>query len=185
MFAEQCGTICDLYAYTPMLHALVVLAAEKAEPDKTAFYILGGVWVAWAVVLSAIGFIHRRQGRWAEALTELTHVTGLNPRDHGVFFELGLTYGLLLHRYADADHALERAISLAPDIPLSQRDPSGPTPVLLETSRAGIFGVGDVRSGSIKRVAAAIGEGSMAVRLVFDRLQASVVAVTEPAQAAR
>ena len=28
-----------------------------------------------------------------------------------------MTYGLLLHRYADADHALERAISLAPDIP--------------------------------------------------------------------
>jgi thioredoxin reductase (NADPH) len=40
---------------------------------------------------------------------------------------------------------------------------------LLETSRPGIFAVGDVRSGSVKRAAAAIGEGSMAVRLVFDR----------------
>jgi thioredoxin reductase (NADPH) len=45
-------------------------------------------------------------------------------------------------------------------------------PLLLETSRPGIFCVGDVRSGSIKRVATAIGEGSMAVRLVFDRAQA-------------
>ncbi len=45
-------------------------------------------------------------------------------------------------------------------------------PFLLETSRPGIFSVGDVRSGSVKRVATAIGEGSMAVRLVFDRAQA-------------
>jgi thioredoxin reductase (NADPH) len=44
-------------------------------------------------------------------------------------------------------------------------------PLLLETSRPGIFCVGDVRSGSVKRVATAIGEGSMAVRLVFDRVQ--------------
>jgi thioredoxin reductase (NADPH) len=57
-----------------------------------------------------------------------------------------------------------------PDIPLSGPEPDGPTPLFLETSRDGIFGVGDVRSGSIKRVATAIGEGSMAVRLVFDRL---------------
>jgi hypothetical protein len=37
----------------------------------------------------------------------------------------------------------------------------------------GIFAVGDVRSGSVKRAAAAIGEGSMAVRLVFDRLKST------------
>jgi len=43
----------------------------------------------------------------------------------------------------------------------------------LETSRPGVFAVGDVRSGSVKRAAAAIGEGSTAVRLVFDRLQAT------------
>jgi thioredoxin reductase (NADPH) len=60
-----------------------------------------------------------------------------------------------------------------PDLPLSRRDPGGRTPLFLETSRPGVFGVGDVRSGSIKRVATAIGEGSMAVRLVFDRLEDS------------
>jgi len=43
----------------------------------------------------------------------------------------------------------------------------------LETSRPGVFAVGDVRSGSIKRVASAVGEGSMAVRLVYDRLAAA------------
>jgi len=43
-------------------------------------------------------------------------------------------------------------------------------PLFLETSRPGIFAVGDVHSGSVKRVASAVGEGSMAVRLVHQRL---------------
>jgi thioredoxin reductase (NADPH) len=41
-------------------------------------------------------------------------------------------------------------------------------PFLLETSRPGVFAVGDVRAGSAKRVAAAVGEGSMAVQLVHE-----------------
>jgi thioredoxin reductase (NADPH) len=44
-------------------------------------------------------------------------------------------------------------------------------PQLLETSRPGVFAVGDVRSGSIKRVASAVGEGSMAVRLAYEYLE--------------
>jgi thioredoxin reductase (NADPH) len=43
-------------------------------------------------------------------------------------------------------------------------------PLMLETSRPGVFAVGDVRSGSVKRVASAVGEGSMAVRLVHQHL---------------
>jgi thioredoxin reductase (NADPH) len=43
-------------------------------------------------------------------------------------------------------------------------------PLLLETTKPGVFAVGDVRSGSIKRVAAAAGEGAMAVRLVHEHL---------------
>src|SRR3954464_10602094 len=42
----------------------------------------------------------------------------------------------------------------------------GGQPLFLETSRPAIFAVGDVRAGSIKRVASAVGEGSMAVRLI-------------------
>ncbi len=53
------------------------------------------------------------------------------------------------------------------------------TPLVLETSRPGIFCVGDVRSRSIKRVAAAVGEGSMAVRLVFERLEAAGLAMSD------
>jgi thioredoxin reductase (NADPH) len=43
-------------------------------------------------------------------------------------------------------------------------------PLPLETSLPGLFAAGDVRSGSIKRCAAAIGEGSMVVALVHQRL---------------
>jgi thioredoxin reductase (NADPH) len=48
---------------------------------------------------------------------------------------------------------------------------------LLETSVPGIFAAGDVRSGSTKRCAAAVGEGSMAVQLVHEHLAASSVGV--------
>ena len=44
-------------------------------------------------------------------------------------------------------------------------------PLPLETSIPGLFAAGDVRSGSTKRVAAAVGEGSMAVALVHRRVQ--------------
>jgi thioredoxin reductase (NADPH) len=39
----------------------------------------------------------------------------------------------------------------------------------LETSRPGIFAAGDVRRGSAKRVATAVGEGALAIRLAFER----------------
>jgi thioredoxin reductase (NADPH) len=43
-------------------------------------------------------------------------------------------------------------------------------PFLLETSLPGVFAAGDVRSGSIKRCASAVGEGSMAVKLIHQYL---------------
>ncbi len=49
--------------------------------------------------------------------------------------------------------------------------PLARAPHLLETSRPGIFAVGDVRAGSVKRVAAAVGEGSASVQFVHRALQ--------------
>jgi thioredoxin reductase (NADPH) len=60
------------------------------------------------------------------------------------------------------------------DLPLSHLDPAGDgrqrAPLPLETSLPGVFAAGDVRSGSIKRVASAVGEGAMAVRLIHQYL---------------
>ena len=53
----------------------------------------------------------------------------------------------------------------APDCWPLERDP-----LPLETSRVGLFAAGDVRHGSTKRVAAAVGEGSMVASLIFSRL---------------
>jgi thioredoxin reductase (NADPH) len=65
-------------------------------------------------------------------------------------------------------------IKTGPD--LSQDDlaaaawPLSRPPYLLETSRPGVFAVGDVRGGNIKRVASAVGEGAIAVAFVHQVL---------------
>ena len=66
-------------------------------------------------------------------------------------------------------------IKTGPD--LSQHDlaaarwPLTRPPHLLETSLPGVFAVGDVRGGNIKRVASAVGEGSIAVAFVHQVLR--------------
>jgi Thioredoxin reductase len=49
--------------------------------------------------------------------------------------------------------------------------PSGSGTLLLESSRTGVFAAGDVRAGSVKRVASAVGDGAIAVRMVHERLR--------------
>jgi len=51
-------------------------------------------------------------------------------------------------------------------------------PLPLETSLPGVFAVGDVRAGSVKRVASAVGEGSVAIPQVHQHLQRQA---TQPA----
>jgi thioredoxin reductase (NADPH) len=62
-----------------------------------------------------------------------------------------------------------------PEAVVAHRDSgSGHRVLSFETTRAGVFAVGDVRSGSVKRVASAVGEGSMVVRLIHEYLDAIV-----------
>jgi thioredoxin reductase (NADPH) len=60
---------------------------------------------------------------------------------------------------------------LSADDLASAKWPLTRSPYLLETSRPGIFAVGDVRGGNIKRVASAVGEGSIAVAFVHQVLR--------------
>ena len=55
---------------------------------------------------------------------------------------------------------------------VTARWPLARSPYLLETSLPGVFAVGDVRGGNIKRVASAVGEGSIAVAFVHRTLAA-------------
>ncbi len=67
--------------------------------------------------------------------------------------------------------AWARPIGLYPDRPdLAERWTLEQEPYLLETSKPGVFAVGDVRHGSVKRVASAVGDGSIAIRLMHDYL---------------
>jgi thioredoxin reductase (NADPH) len=56
-------------------------------------------------------------------------------------------------------------------------------PGLLETSMPGVFAAGDVRHGSVKRVASAVGEGSIAIQLVHNLLAADEPGARDPARA--
>jgi thioredoxin reductase (NADPH) len=60
---------------------------------------------------------------------------------------------------------------LSPEDLSAARWPLARPPHLLETSLPGVFAVGDVRGGSIKRVASAVGEGSIAISFVHQVLQ--------------
>src|SRR5262249_37740451 len=60
--------------------------------------------------------------------------------------------------------------ALSADDPAAAGGPLARPPYLLETSRPGVFAVGDVRGGNMKRVAAAVGEGSTAIALVHQVL---------------
>jgi thioredoxin reductase (NADPH) len=56
-------------------------------------------------------------------------------------------------------------------------------PLLLETSMPGVFAAGDVRHGSVKRVASAVGEGSIAIRLVHEHAAPAIPVRERPAHA--
>jgi thioredoxin reductase (NADPH) len=60
---------------------------------------------------------------------------------------------------------------LSPDELAAAGWPANRAPYLLETSRPGVFAVGDARAGNIKRVASAVGEGSIAIAFVHQVLQ--------------
>jgi thioredoxin reductase (NADPH) len=89
------------------------------------------------------------------------------------------TGGLFIFIGADAETAwLPPDIALDPDgYVLTGPDVAGKSweldrdPYLLETSVPGIFAAGDVRFGPVKRVAAAVGEGSMAIAFVRQYLK--------------
>jgi thioredoxin reductase (NADPH) len=66
---------------------------------------------------------------------------------------------------------LKTGPDLTPEDLAKAKWPLSRAPHLLETSQPGIFAVGDVRCGNIKRVASAVGEGSIAVAFVHQVLR--------------
>jgi thioredoxin reductase len=73
-------------------------------------------------------------------------------------------------------------ILTGPDLPAGTRWPPGRPPLPLETSLPGVFAAGDVRRGSVNRVASAVGEGAATIPLVHRHLRTTAAA---PAAAGR
>jgi thioredoxin reductase (NADPH) len=71
----------------------------------------------------------------------------------------------------DAKGFIKTGPDLSPENLSTSHWPFARQPHLLETSLPGVFAVGDVRGGSIKRVASAVGEGSTAISLIHKVLQ--------------
>jgi thioredoxin reductase (NADPH) len=71
----------------------------------------------------------------------------------------------------DAKGFIKTGSDLSPEDLSAARSPLARSPYLLETSLPGVFAIGDVRGGSVKRVASAVGEGSIAISFVHQVLQ--------------
>jgi thioredoxin reductase (NADPH) len=113
----------------------------------------------WTEIEAVEGDAHLERIGWRDARTgatgtrEIRHLfvmTGANPNTAWLAGRLAL----------DNKQFIKTGAELGPDWPLRR------PPYPLETSIPGVFAAGDIRAGSVKRVASAVGEGSMAVQLV-------------------
>jgi thioredoxin reductase (NADPH) len=144
--------------------ALVTLLHRRASPRETMSHYLIGELERYGVAIrdqSEVSALHGEEGR----LESVTLADGSTLSLSFLFLFLGATpctdwLGDVLAR--DADGFI-----------LTGRDAGAEG--LLETSVQGIYAAGDVRAGSIKRCATAVGEGAMVVRFVHEQLSPAVV----------
>jgi len=128
-------------------------------------------------------YLIRELGRWGVAVRDRSEIAELHG-DDGRLEAVTLTDGTrlpfaFLFLFLGARPCTEwlgDAVARDPDGFILTGHGAGAAN-LLETSVRGIFAAGDVRSGSTKRCAAAVGEGSMAVQLVHEHLAAQQPAV--------
>ena len=99
-----------------------------------------------------------------------------NVETHGIRHVFTMTGALPSTRWLDSCLALDAKgfIKTGPDLLpedlATARWPLARAPHLLETSLPGVFAIGDVRAGSLKRVASAVGEGSIAIAAIHQVL---------------
>jgi serine/threonine-protein kinase len=116
-------------------------AALRLEPDLPQAHVAMGLAHYWgrrdyqraldefaialkrlptdASLWELIGAVHRRLGNWDEVIAAFEKASQLDPRDANLFWDLGGNTYRTVRRYADAVRALDRALSLAPDLYLA------------------------------------------------------------------
>jgi thioredoxin reductase (NADPH) len=120
-------------------------------------------------IVALEGRDHLERVRWQDrqtgtaetrAIRHIFLMTGAIPNTHWLD-------GCVVH---DPNGFIKTGPDLTQDELAEAHWPPGRAPYLLETSLPGVFAVGDVRAGNIKRVASAVGEGSIAVAFVHQLL---------------
>jgi thioredoxin reductase (NADPH) len=128
------------------------------------------VFLPHTEIVALEGGDHLESVRWRNSQTgqteehKIRHVfvmTGATPNTHWLDGCVPL----------DTKGFIKTGPDLSPENLSAARWPLARPPYLLETSLPGVFAVGDVRGGSIKRVASAVGEGSIAISFVHKVLQ--------------
>lgn len=75
-----------------------------------------------AELWATIGYTHRGLGNWGEAIDAFEKATQFNPRDANLYYDLGAGTFRMMHRYSESVIALNRALSLAPDLSCAAND---------------------------------------------------------------
>lgn len=120
-------------------------------------------------VVGLEGDTHLEKVRWRDGVTGITE-------DHEIRHVFAMTGAAPSTRWLDDCVKLDGKgfVKTGADLSREELDaaqwPLARAPHLLETTLPGVFAVGDVRSGSVKRTASAVGEGSIAVSFVHQVL---------------
>jgi thioredoxin reductase (NADPH) len=119
--------------------------------------------IAGADHVERVTWRHRASGAESEqAIRHLFLMTGASPRTEWLKGCLAMDQKGFILTGRDLDGA--GSVDGNPSWPLSR------APEMLETSLPGVFAVGDVRAGNVKRVASAVGEGAISIHLVHRAL---------------
>ena len=154
-----------------------VLVRSKGLAESMSRYLIRRIELNPAITLHAYtqiealeGTAHLERVRWRNHETDavetrdIRHVfvmTGADPSTHWLAGCVAL----------DAKGFIKTGPDLSSDDLATANWPLPRPPHLLETSLPAVFAVGDVRGGSIKRVASAVGEGSIAISFVHKALR--------------
>jgi thioredoxin reductase (NADPH) len=112
--------------------------------------------------LEAVTWRNAESGKTEEKnIAHVFAMTGANPNT-------GWLHGCVV---LDSKGFIKTGPELSSEELTGVRWPLARRPYLLETSRPGIFAAGDVRGGNVKRVASAVGEGSIAISFVHQLLR--------------
>jgi len=153
-----------------------MIVRSKGLAESMSRYLIRRIEQNPAIVLRACteivaleGSNHLERVRWRDNQTGKIEIHDIRH----VFVMTGAvpsTQWLVGCVVLDAKGFIKTGSDLSPDDLAAARWPLARSPHLLETSLPGVFAVGDVRGGNIKRVASAVGEGSIAISFVHQVL---------------